>query len=66
LKAFWTEWGVPAATQDALIAKANSGQKLDVLDGSAPVGERTVTSGDTTTTVETYADGSIGTHCESA
>jgi hypothetical protein len=60
LKAFWTEWGVPAATQDALIAKANSGQKLDVLDGSAPVGERTVTSGDTTTTVETYADGSIG------
>ena len=59
LHAYWNKYGLSAATQNALLAKIESGQVLDSNNGSSPVGQSTTTSGDTTTTIDTFADGSI-------
>lgn len=59
LHAYWDRYGISAKTQRTLLAKIESGQVLDSDNGSSPVSESTTTSGDTTTTIDTFADGSI-------
>lgn len=55
----WTEYGVPAETQNLLLQKVHSGQAIDSMTGAKPVAVETQTSAMKLSTVARYADGSI-------
>lgn len=57
---FWDRYGVDQATQTRLFAELQAGEMWDVLvEGSEPVSTETSTTNGVTTTLYTYADGSI-------
>ncbi|WP_141371953.1 hypothetical protein [Cellulomonas cellasea] len=59
-RAFWTQYGVPAETQDALIAELLAGGTIDAFDQNAvPVSSRQHTTLEDSSTVATFSDGSI-------
>lgn len=60
VRAFLTQYAVPAATQDALIAEIQAGGAWDSMDPAAvPTARRTTSAGGTLQTVATFADGSV-------
>lgn len=59
MKAVWTEYGVPADTQAALLQKLDAGQGIDSMTGARPVSSETTINGDKQTTVARFNDGSI-------
>lgn len=61
VRAFFTEYGVDAATQDELVASMASGDLIDALkSGEEPVSSTTQVRDGFEETVLTYADGSVG------
>lgn len=59
VRATWDQYGVPAATQNRLLADLAAGRAWDSLSGGDPVSSKTTTSTGLEETVSTYADGSI-------
>lgn len=60
IRQWMTDNGISNATQDRLIAKLASGQRLDVSAGVAPVSETTAVANGKKTTRSVYPDGSVG------
>lgn len=58
-RSVWNQYGVPRATQEALITKLRNGGVWDSLTMAAPVGTTVVTGGGIRETVSRFADGSI-------
>lgn len=58
-RAFLTEYDVPSATQDELIAELLDGGTWDSMSGVAPVSSSVVPDPGYTTTVSRFADGSV-------
>lgn len=59
MTATWTQYGVPAKTQRALIAKYQAGKLWDSMTSAAPVKSKKTVSGTDQVVVNTFADGSI-------
>ncbi|WP_223585974.1 hypothetical protein [Microbacterium sp. OVT16B] len=57
--AVWTEYDVPAATQDQLLAKLDQGTPLDSMLGLAPVSQEEHSEGAKQVTVSRFSDGSV-------
>lgn len=56
---WWTQYDVPAATQDELLESLEQGELWDAIGGSDPVNVTTNEHAGESETIERYADGSI-------
>ncbi|MEV8214636.1 hypothetical protein [Leifsonia sp. NPDC077715] len=59
LQVYWTQHGVSAATQEALLAGIERGELPDSFTGATPVSESTIETPTSIEKVSTYADGSV-------
>ncbi|GCD18724.1 hypothetical protein GXP71_01530 [Cellulomonas sp. H30R-01] len=59
LRAWWTTYDVPADVQGHLLAALSAGETWDSLAGAAPTSREVLQGKRSTTTVLTFADGSI-------
>jgi len=59
MRATWDTYGVPAATQNRLLAALERGHLWDSLDGSTPTSTQTRAVPNGEETIERFADGSI-------